>query len=92
MGKVINQLKLENSNSIILHTQNKELKKLIVKLGVNMEDKFVVQKLLQRAESEIQVLRKKLKLPTIEHVMAPDVAHVEKEKELIYFVHSTYKF
>jgi len=28
-------------------------------------------------------LRKKLKLPIVEHVMAPEVAQIEKEKELI---------
>lgn len=83
LEKAVNQLKLEKTNSRALNTQNEELKKLIVKIGVNPEDKIAVQKLLQGAETEIQVLRKKLKLPSIEHPMATEVAEVEKEKETL---------
>ena len=54
---------------------------MIVKIGVNPNDKSVVQKLLQSDESEINVLKKKLKLPTGEHSMAAEVAEVENEKE-----------
>jgi len=43
---------------------------------VNLEEKIVVQKLLQGAESEIQLLRKNLKFPAIEHVLAPKVAQI----------------
>lgn len=43
--------------------------------------KSAVHKLLQSAESKINVLNKKLKLPTREHPMAAKVAEVENEKE-----------
>lgn len=50
LRKVINQLKLEKENSRDLFTHNEELKKLIVNIGVNPEDRYVVQKILQGVE------------------------------------------
>lgn len=70
LEKVLNQLKLEKENSKALTTQNEELKKLIVKIGVNPKDRSAIRKLLQGAETKIQVLMKKLKMPSIEHHMA----------------------
>ena len=57
------------------------MKKVFVNIGVNPNDNSVVQKLLQSVESEINVLKKKLKLPSGEHSMAAEVAEVENEKE-----------
>ena len=51
LGKVIKTLKLEKANSRALSNQNEELKKIIVKIGVDPNDRSVVQKLLQSAES-----------------------------------------
>ena len=81
LGKVIKQLKLEKANSRALTTQNEELEKIIVNIGVDPNDRSVVQKLLQSAESDISVLKKNLKLPTGEHSMEAEVAEVESEKE-----------
>ena len=81
LGKVIKQLKMEKDNSRALSTQNEELKKKIVKIGVDPNDKSVVQKLLQSAESENNVLKKKLKLPNREHPMVAEVVEVENGKE-----------
>ena len=53
LGKLIEQIKLEKDNSHFLHTQNEELKKLIIKLEVNPLEKAVVQNLLQGEESKI---------------------------------------
>ena len=50
-------------------------------IGVDPNDRSVVQKLLQSAESKIFVLKKNLKLPTGEHSMVEEVAEVESEKE-----------
>ena len=64
LGKVIKQLELEKENSKALTIQNEELKKIIVKIGVDPNERSAVQKLLQSTESEISALKKKLKLPT----------------------------
>jgi len=53
LEKVVSQLKLEKDNSRALVTQNEELKNMIIKIGVNPEDKSVVQKLLQGVEIEV---------------------------------------
>lgn len=82
LGKVIKQIKLEKANYRALSTQNEELKNIIVKIGVDTNDKSVLQKLLQSAESEISVL-KKLKLPNGEHPMETEVAKVENKNESI---------
>jgi len=53
LEKVVTQLKLEKDNSRALVTQNEELKNMIIKIGVNPEDKSVVQKLLQGVETKV---------------------------------------
>ena len=60
LGKVIGQLKVEKVNSRALQTQNEEFKNLIIKLGVNPEDKTTIQKFLQGEEFEMKMLRKKV--------------------------------
>ena len=47
LGKFIKQLKLEKANSKALTLQNEELKNIILKIGVDPNDRFVVQNLLQ---------------------------------------------
>ena len=47
------------------------------------KDKSVFHKLFQGAEVEIEVLKKKRKLPFVEHVMALEVARVEKETYIL---------
>ena len=58
-----------------------ELKKIIIKIGVNPDDQPVVHKLLQSTKSEIGVLKKKLNLPVGEHPIAAGIAEVENENE-----------
>jgi len=58
-------LKLKKEKSIAFFTQNEDLKKLIVKIGVNLEHRSVMQILLHGAKTEIQVLGKKLRLPAV---------------------------
>ena len=62
LAKVIRQCKMEKANSRALTTQNEELKKIIMKIGVDPNDKAAIQKLMKSAEAEISSLRKKLKL------------------------------
>ena len=62
LGKVIKKLKLEKENSKALKIKNEEPKNMIVKIGVDLNGRFVVQKLLQSVESKIFVMKKKLKL------------------------------
>lgn len=78
---MIKQLKLEKTNSRAYSTQNEELKKIIIKIGFDLEDKSVVQNILQSVKSEIQALNKKVKLPTREYPIAAKVAQVGIEKE-----------
>ena len=42
LGKVIKQLKLEKENSRALTIQNEELQKIIVKIGVDPNDRSAV--------------------------------------------------
>jgi len=51
-----------------------------VKIGVDPSGRTVVQKLLQSVESEISVLKKKLKFPTRKHSMATEIVEVKNEK------------
>ena len=81
LEKVIKQCKMEKENARALTTQNEELKKIIMKIGVDPNDKAAVQKLMKNAKAEISSLRKKLKFPATEHSLATKVAEVEKEKE-----------
>ena len=74
---------MEKANSRALTTRNEELKKIIVKIGVDPNDRSVVQKLLQSAESKISMLKKKLKLPIGELSIATEVVEVESEKEIL---------
>lgn len=72
---------MEKANSRALNSQVDELKKIIIKIGVNPDDQPAIQKLLQFAKSEIGFLKKKLNIPTGEHPMAVGRAEVENEKE-----------
>lgn len=83
LHKVIKQLKLEKANSIAINSQVDELKKIIVKIGVNRDDQLAIQKLFQSAKPKIGILRKKLNHPTSEHPIATGIAEVENEKEKI---------
>ena len=61
LAKLIKQFKMEKANSRALSVQNEELKTIIMKIGVDMNDKAAVQKLMKSAEIEISTLRRKLK-------------------------------
>ena len=52
MERVVSQLKLEKEKRDLV-TQNEEFKNIIIKIGVNPEDRSVVQKLLQGAETKV---------------------------------------
>lgn len=53
LEKVATKLKQERANSRVLHMENEKLKELIVKLGVNLEDKAAFETLLQSSQVEI---------------------------------------
>lgn len=61
-------MKLEHANSRALNFQYEEYKKVIIKLGVNPEDKTIIKALFESKEYEVQSLRRKLKLSIAEHV------------------------
>ena len=72
---------MEKANSRAFNAQVDELKKIIIKIGVNPNDQPAVQKLLQSAKSKIGVLRKKLNLPAGEHPIVAGISEVENENE-----------
>jgi len=58
-----------------------ELKKIIIKIGVNLDEQPTFYKLLQSSKSEIRVLKKKLNLLAGEHPISAAIAKIEDEKE-----------
>lgn len=78
---MIKQLKLEKANFGALYAQVDELKKIIIKIGVNPNDQPAIQKLLQSTKSDIGILKKKLNLPTGEHPIAIGITELENENE-----------
>lgn len=58
--------------------QNEGFKDLIIKLGVDLGDREEIKTLIQSREFEIQSLRQKLKMSTIEHVQTTKQAVIEK--------------
>lgn len=74
-------MKLDKANFGALNTQVDELKKIIIKIGVNPDDQPTIQKLLRSTKSKIGVLKKILNLPTGEHPVAAGIAEVRNEKE-----------
>ena len=78
LAKVVKQCKMKKANARALTTHNEEMKKIIMKIGVDPNDKSAIQKLMKSAEAEISSLRKKLKLLAAEHSLAAEVAEVEK--------------
>jgi len=60
--------------------QNEGFKELIVKIGVDPNDREAIKALMQSTKSKMQ-LRKKLKLPMRKHVKTTKFDFVKKEKE-----------
>ena len=83
MEKAATRLNQEISNSKYLHMKNERFKELIVKLGVNPEDKITSEALLQRSQVEIHELRHRVKMLVIEHAQSKELAQVEEEKEIL---------
>lgn len=74
LEKATTRLKQERAESRSLHMQNESLKELIMKLGVNLEDKVAFEALLQSSKAKIQDLRQKLKMSASEHVKSKELA------------------
>lgn len=83
LNKVIQQLKLEKTNSVALNAHVDELMKISIKIGVNPDDQPAIHKLLQYTKSEIGVLKKKLNLPTGENPIATGIVEIENENEML---------
>lgn len=78
LEKVSNQLRKEKTNYGAQHIQNEEYKKLIIKLGVYLEEMEVIKTLLQNTKFEMQPLRNKLKIFGTEHAQTTKLTQVEK--------------
>lgn len=82
LEKTTNKIKQEKSNSRTIQLQNEGYKEFIINLGVDPSDKAAIDVIIEGSQSEIQPLRSKLKMPTIEHVQTKELAQVENEKEI----------
>lgn len=80
LQNVTDQLKQENINSTTKHTKIEEYKGLIIKLGVDPENREAIRILMQNQEAETQALRKKLKMLTYEHAQKTKMLQAEKEE------------
>ena len=56
---------------------------IIIKVGVDPSDSNSIQELIKSKENDIQVLRKKLNMPTLEHVKTLESEEMQKEEEKI---------
>jgi len=70
LEKACIKVKQEKANSRALHLLNEYYKELIIKLGVNPEEKTIVESIIQGSQFEIQELRQKLKMLAYEHVQS----------------------
>ena len=64
----------------------KSLEYLIIKLGHDLANIKVEKDLIKRKEAYIQALRKKLKLPSIEHPEAKEASNIEMEKKKLFTI------
>ena len=64
LEKVATKVKQEKSNSRALHFQNKFFNELIFKMGVDHNDKVVIDAIIQSSQPKIQSFRQQLKIPT----------------------------
>ena len=83
LEKAATRLKQEKSNSRALNMQNASYKELIVKMGVDPVDITTIESLIKISQKEIQELRRKLKMPSSEHVQTQEISLVEAEKEIL---------
>lgn len=63
--------------------QNEGFKELIIKLGVDPNDKAVIDTIIQGSQSMIQSLRQQLKIPASDDVQTNNLSQVESEKEIL---------
>lgn len=74
LEKVSTKVKHEKSNSKSIHLHNWGFKELVVKLGVDPNDKATIDAIIQGSHSEIQSLRHQLKMHASEHVQKKELA------------------
>jgi hypothetical protein len=79
--KLRTQLKNEKLGNRSRQTRIEELEKWIIELGANPRDEASIQALINTKDKEIQVLKKKLNIPGIEHVQTPELQAIQAEKE-----------
>ena len=80
--------KVENKANLI------EIKKLqgdVISLGTEPSIMQVTKKLLEEKDNTIQVLKKKLKVPNVEHVQSSELFALQEEKEKVYQEMMDYK-
>lgn len=79
---VILEEKLKNEKAMTkgYKTLIKKLKEYLIVVGVNSGSKHPVKKLLEDKDKTIQSLKKKLKIPTIDHTQTEELLTLQREK------------
>jgi len=80
--------RVENKANLI---QIKKLQGDVVSLGTEPGNMQATKKLLEEKDNTIQVLKKKLKVPNVEHVQSSELFTLQEEKEKIYQEMMDYK-
>jgi len=81
--KISNKVKMEKIKSRELYLHKESYKEMIIKLGIDLEDKLMVATILKSTQQENQEVRRKLKMLGGEHIQTEELTQVELEKEAL---------
>ena len=79
-GKIENQLRQEKVENKGHHVQIKKLQTYLLATKRQANKGERIQKLVNEKENDIQLLKKKLKIPSTQLIQASKLAELEKEK------------
>jgi hypothetical protein len=78
--KLKTRLKNEKLATRTKHIRVEELEQWIIKIRANPKDEASIQAIIKTKDKEIQVLKKKLKIPGIDHVHTPEIQTIQAKK------------
>jgi hypothetical protein len=76
-----NHLKNEKLTNRSKQIRVEELERWVMDLGSNLEDVASMQALVKTKETELQALKRRLKIHGIEHVQTPELCAIKEEKD-----------
>lgn len=83
VSKIERQLKHERAINRDHQTKIEILENTIINLGDVVPDQQSVQKIVKLKDTEIKILKGKLKMPVSEHVQTEEFKIVQQEKEML---------